>query len=112
MGASRLSRRQFLILMGSAAGVAALAACTSAGGAPATNRGGGTASAAQKKELIFWGHDQHPLDLAAEGFVQQHPDITWMPVHSDDWLQKAKTAMAASSGAPDLLWAEATDAQE
>ncbi len=111
MGASHLSRRHFLTLMGSTAGVVALAACTSTGGALTANSGG-TAPATQKKALIFWGHDQHPLDLAAEGFVQQHPDITWTPVHSDDWLQKAKAAMAADSGAPDLLWAEATDAQE
>ncbi|MFN8490632.1 MAG: extracellular solute-binding protein [Caldilineaceae bacterium] len=111
MGASHLSRRQFLTLMGSVASAAALAACAPPAGAPAAG-GGGAAPAAQSKEVIFWGHDQHPIDLAAEGFVQKYPDIKWVSPHPADRVEKIKAAMAAGSGCPDLFWAEATDAQD
>ncbi|MBC7237980.1 MAG: extracellular solute-binding protein, partial [Chloroflexi bacterium] len=63
-------------------------------------------------ELIFWGHDQHPIDLAATGFVERNPEIKWVSPHPADRVQKIKAAMAAGSGCPDLFWAEATDAQD
>ncbi|MCD6520747.1 MAG: extracellular solute-binding protein [Anaerolineae bacterium] len=62
-------------------------------------------------ELIFWGHDQHPIDLVATGFVQRHPKVKWISPHPADRGQKFTAAMAAGSGCPDLFWAEATDAQ-
>jgi hypothetical protein len=62
--------------------------------------------------VIFWGHDQHPIDLAAEGFVAKYPDIQWESPHPADRGQKMQAAMAAGSGCPDLYWAEATDAQD
>ncbi|MFH1085976.1 MAG: extracellular solute-binding protein [Chloroflexota bacterium] len=63
-------------------------------------------------ELIFWGHDQHPIDLAATGFVERNPDIKWVSPHPADRGQKFAAAMAAGSGCPDLYWAEATEAQD
>jgi len=63
-------------------------------------------------ELIFWGHDQHPIDLAATGFVERYPDIKWVSPHPADRGQKIMAAMAAGSGCPDLYWSEATDAQD
>ncbi len=111
IGVSHLSRRQLLTLMGGFASIAALAACTPSRATPAATNAaaGGTVA---KKQLIFWGHDQHPMDLAAEGFVQANPDIEWAPVHADDWLAKAQAALAANRDCPDLLWVEASDAQD
>lgn len=108
MQQTQLSRRHFLQLAGGAAGLAALAACAPPGAAP----GGAAAPAAEAKEVIFWGHDQHPIDLAATGFVKKYPDIAWVSPHPADRVEKIVAAMAAGSGAPDLFWAEATDAQD
>ncbi|RIK41135.1 MAG: hypothetical protein DCC55_12990 [Chloroflexi bacterium] len=105
-----MSRRQFLRLTGGVAGIAALAACAPPAAAP--SGAGGAAPAAEQKEVIFWGHDQHPIDLAAEGFVEKYPDIAWVSPHPADRVEKIVAAMAAGSGAPDLFWAEATDAQD
>ena len=63
-------------------------------------------------ELIFWGHDQHPIDLAATGFTEKYPEVEWISPHPADRGQKLTAAMAAGSGCPDLYWAEATDAQD
>lgn len=62
-------------------------------------------------EVIFWGHDDHPMDLAATGFMQQYPEVTWVSPHPADWGNNFKAAMAAGEGCPDLYWAEATDAK-
>src|SRR4051812_26297470 len=97
--------------MSSVASAMALVACTPPAASSQTS-GGNATPAPQKTQLIFWGHDQHPMDLAAEGFAQTHPNVEWVPIHSDDWLQKLKGAMAATIGGPDLIWAEATDAQD
>ncbi len=107
---SPLSRRHFLTLVGSMAGAAALAACAAPGAAP--EGGSAAAPAAAGRELVFWGHDQHPIDLAAEGFVELHPDITWVSPHPADRGEKITATMAAGSGAPDLYWAEAGEAQD
>lgn len=108
MQQSNVSRRQFLQLAGGVATLAALAACA----APGAGGGGAAAPAAEAKEVVFWGHDQHPIDLAAEGFVKKYPDIKWVSPHPADRGEKMVAAMAAGSGAPDLFWAEATDAQD
>ncbi len=105
-----LSRRRFLQLVGSAASVTALAACAAPGAAPAANEA--AAPATEGKEVIFWGHDQHPLDLAAEGFAAEYPEIAWVSPHPADHGQKISAAFAAGSGLPDLYWAEATQAQD
>jgi ABC-type glycerol-3-phosphate transport system substrate-binding protein len=63
-------------------------------------------------ELSFWGHDQHPIDLVATGFLERNPEIEWVSPHPADREQKITAAMAAGSGAPDLFWAEATSAQD
>ncbi|MDQ3250338.1 MAG: extracellular solute-binding protein, partial [Chloroflexota bacterium] len=110
IGSGTLSRRQFLTLMSSMAGATALAACA-APAAPGAE-GGVNAPTSEAKEVIFWGHDQHPLDLAAEGFVEKYPDIGWVSPHPADWGTKLQAAMAADSDVPDLIWAEATQAQD
>lgn len=61
-----------------------------------------------KGKVVFWGHDQHPLDLAGEGFVQKYPEVVWESPHPADWGAKLQAAMAAGSGCPDLVWLEAT----
>lgn len=63
-------------------------------------------------ELIFWGHDQHPLDLAATGFVERNPEIKWVSPHPADRGEKIRATMAAGDGCPDMYWAEATEAQD
>jgi ABC-type glycerol-3-phosphate transport system substrate-binding protein len=106
-----LSRRQFLTWASGVASAAALAAC--AAPAPGGQTGtAGSAPATEQQQVIFWGHDQHPLDLAAEGFVQEYPDIEWISPHPAESADKLKAAFAAGSGCPDLFWAEATDAQD
>lgn len=65
----------------------------------------------EHQEVIFWGDEQHPLDLAAEGFVAAYPTIEWHSPHPADRAQKLKAAFAADTGLPDLYWAEATEAQ-
>jgi ABC-type glycerol-3-phosphate transport system substrate-binding protein len=106
-----LSRRQFLGLMGGMVSLAALAGCAALGAAPQTGDEA-AAPAAERRELVFWGHDQHPIDLAAEGFVEKYPEISWVSPHPADRVEKLVAKMAADSGAPDLFWAEATDAQD
>jgi lactose/L-arabinose transport system substrate-binding protein len=98
-----------MALSGTAAGVAFLAACAAPAAAP---QAGGEAPAAANQQLVFWGHDQHPIDLAAEGFVELHPEVEWVSPHPADAGDKIMAAMAAGSGVPDLYWAEATDAQD
>ncbi|MEZ4737585.1 MAG: extracellular solute-binding protein [Caldilineaceae bacterium] len=110
-GRGALSRRRFLQLVGGAASVTALAACAAPGAAPA-GESSGAAPAAEQQQVIFWGHDQHPIDLAAEGFVQEYPEIEWVSPHPADRVEKITAAFAAGSGLPDLFWAEATDAQD
>jgi len=63
-------------------------------------------------EVIFWGHDQHPLDLAATGFVEKYPEVKWVSPHPADRGQKILAAMAAGSGYQDRYWAEASEAQD
>jgi hypothetical protein len=65
-----------------------------------------------KGRVEFWGHDQHPLDLAAEGFVKKYPEVKWESPHPAERGTKLRAALAAGSGCPDLYWAEATEAQE
>jgi len=109
--ASKLSRRQLLKLMGSIVATPMfLTACTltSVSSPQASSEPTPTA---EQTELIFWGHDQHPLDLAAEGFVQKNPQIHWVSPHPAEIYRKIQTAMAAGTGCPDLFWAEALEAQ-
>jgi multiple sugar transport system substrate-binding protein len=63
-------------------------------------------------ELIFWGHDQHPIDLAAQGFVQRYPKIKWNSPHPADWPAKLQAALAAGEGCPDLVWLEASQVND
>lgn len=106
-----LSRRQFLMLAGGATTAAVLAACSAPAASPQAGDTG-EAPAAEARQLVFWGHDQHPIDLAAEGFVEVHPDIEWVSPHPADRGEKITAAFAAGSGLPDLYWAEATEAQD
>jgi lactose/L-arabinose transport system substrate-binding protein len=63
-------------------------------------------------ELIFWGHDQHPIDLAAEGFVKLYPDVAWSSPHPADWPAKLQAALAANESCPDLVWLEASQVND
>ncbi len=108
----RLSRRQVLNLIGGMVSTVLVAACTPSGNAPAEGNGEVGAPGPQTQEVIFWGHEQHPLDLAAEGFVEAHPEINWISPHPVDWVDKLQIAMASDSGCPDLVWAEVLQAQD
>lgn len=59
-------------------------------------------------EVVFWGHDQHPLDFAAEGFVQRFPNVNWISPHPADRDAKLQASLAAQSDCPDLYWMEAS----
>lgn len=65
-----------------------------------------------KGKVIFWSHDQHPLDLAAEGFVQKYPEVEFEAPHPAEWGSLIPAAMAAGTGCPDLIWIEANEVQE
>lgn len=112
------SRRYFLYLAGSAASITALATCAAPISKPAVNASTipatipATIPDAESQEVIFWGRDQHPLDLAAKGFTAEYPQIIWVSPHPANHAQKITAALAAGSGLPDLYWAEATQAQD
>ncbi len=111
----KVSRREMLRLSALGIGGAFLAACAAPAAAPQAQTAAEAAPAqpaVEKSQVIFWGHDQHPIDLAAEGFVQKFPDIEWVSPHPADREQKLVAALAAGSGCPDLFWAEATSAQD
>ena len=108
------SRRHFLYLIGGAAGVAIVAACTAPLILPdnqTPDNQGTVPPTPESNELLFWGYDHHPMDLAAEGFVEEHPTIDWQSPHPADSAKKMRAALAAGTGLPDLYWADATEAQ-
>jgi ABC-type glycerol-3-phosphate transport system substrate-binding protein len=107
----KMSRRQMLRLSALGIGGLALVACAPAA-APQAGSTGAAEPGQERRQLVFWGHDQHPIDLAAEGFVQEYPDIDWVSPHPADRGEKMQAAFAAGSGLPDLFWSEATDAQD
>ena len=116
----KLTRRVFMRMFGAGAAAATLAACQPT----VVERTVSVKETVEVKvevekpapklagELIFWGHDQHPIDLAATGFVERNPDIKWVSPHPAERAQKMRAVMAAGSGCPDLYWAEATEAQD
>lgn len=65
----------------------------------------------QKQTLSFWGHQDHPMDVAQKSFAKLHPDVNLDWQHLGDWLTKFKATLASGSGVPDLVWLEATDVQ-
>lgn len=108
-----LSRRAFLRTLGAGMAATWLAACVPAAPAPEAPKAEQPAAAPPpKRRLVFWGHDQHPIDLAGAGFVKSHPDIEWVSPHPADFGAKMQAAMAAGSDCPDLYWAEAFQAQD
>ncbi len=106
-----LSRRQFLRQLGGIAASATFFAACSSGSASSSQANGEQTPIAEQNEIIFWGHDQHPIDLAAEGFIEQNPQMKWVSPHPEDLYDKIQAAMAAGTGGPDLFWAEALDVQ-
>ena len=93
----RLSRRQMLTLMSRMASIGLLAACTPSSDGPAGDNSEAGTPTTQTQDVIFWGHEQHPLDLAAEGFVEANPEINWISPHPVDWVEKLQIAMASDS---------------
>lgn len=65
----------------------------------------------ERQTLVFWGDEQHPINLAATGFTAAHPALEWQALHPADHVEKMKTALAAGADLPDLYWAEAPLAQ-
>lgn len=110
----RRSRRHFLQLVGSAATVTLLTACIRAD-APTVSHDTSTPitekPTTEKKVILFWGDEHHPLDLAAEGFRAAHPELEWQSPHPVDHVVKMKTALASGVDLPDLYWAETPLAQ-
>jgi len=113
-----LSRREMLRLTALGAGGLILSACAPQAGTQPAESEAETGAAAEvvssgptieepKGELIFWGHDQHPIDFAAEGFVKQFPEVEWISPHPADRDVKLQASLAAQSDCPDLYWMEA-----
>ncbi|MEM7031429.1 MAG: extracellular solute-binding protein [Chloroflexota bacterium] len=104
------SRREMLRLSALGAGGVVLAAC-----APQTGDGSSASSAETmdspaaepEGEVIFWGHDQHPLDLAGEGF-EAATGVKWVSPHPADRGAKLQAALAANADCPDVFWMEAS----
>ena len=65
-----------------------------------------------KGELVFWGHADHPIYDAGQAFMAKNPNVKFNHVEMADWPQKVEATFAAGSGAPDLIWFEATDIQK
>lgn len=65
-----------------------------------------------KGELIFWGHADHPIYDAGQAFMAKNPNAKFTHVEMADWPQKVEATFAAGSGAPDLIWWEASDIQK
>lgn len=65
-----------------------------------------------KGKLVFWGHDNHPIDNAVPGFKERNPDIEFESQHIGDWLTKFKATLASGNEVPDLVWLEAATIQE
>lgn len=103
------SRRHFLYMIGGAVGSALVAACTAPLIVP--DQQGTVPPTPESNELIFWGPAQHPIDLAAEGFVEEYPTVDWQSPHPADSAKKMIAALAAGTDLPDLYWADATEAQ-
>jgi lactose/L-arabinose transport system substrate-binding protein len=61
--------------------------------------------------LTFWGHQDHPMDRAVDGFQKRFPNIKMNWQHLGDWLTKFKATLASGQDVPDLVWLEATDVQ-
>jgi ABC-type glycerol-3-phosphate transport system substrate-binding protein len=69
------------------------------------------AKAKPKGKLVFWGHDNHPIDNAVPGFKERYPDTEFDAQHIGEWLTKFKASLASGNEVPDLVWLEATDIQ-
>lgn len=64
-----------------------------------------------KGKLVFWGHDNHPVDNAVPGFKERYPDTEFDSQKSGEWLTKFKAALATGNEVPDLVWLEPADIQ-
>jgi ABC-type glycerol-3-phosphate transport system substrate-binding protein len=62
-------------------------------------------------ELIFWGHADHPIYDAGQAFMAKYQNVKFTHVEMADWGTKLEASLAAGSGAPDLIWLEATTTQ-
>jgi len=69
------------------------------------------AKAKPKGKLVFWGHDNHPVDNAVPGFKERYPDTEFDSQHIGEWLPKFKAALATGNEVPDLVWLEPSDIQ-
>ena len=64
-----------------------------------------------KGELVFWGHQDHPIYDAGQAFMAKYPDVKFTQVAKDDWTSAIEASIAAGSGLPDLSWLEAFQVQ-
>ncbi len=103
------SRRQFLLLIGAVAGGTLLAACSAS--AIPSDQPDVTTPSTERQTLIFWGDEQHPINLVAAGFTTAHPEIEWQALHPADHVEKMKVVLVAGVDQPDLYWVESALAQ-
>ncbi|MCE7986089.1 MAG: extracellular solute-binding protein [Caldilinea sp. CFX5] len=103
------SRRHFLQMMGAVTSATLLAACSTF--TPAPEQPTVTELPAEKQTLIFWGDEQHPINLAAAGFMAAHPEIEWQASQPTNHVEKMKIVLVAGVDQPDLYWVEAPLAQ-
>ena len=50
-----------------------------------------------KGKLVFWGHDNHPIDNAVPGFKERYPDTEFDSQHIGEWLTKFKASLASGN---------------
>ncbi|MEZ4656879.1 MAG: extracellular solute-binding protein [Caldilineaceae bacterium] len=110
-----LSRRDFLRLSSTAAGVAFLAACAPAapGAAPAADSGGAAASSDDVVEVEAWAHWEQGLQWLQDsmdhyGFSEAHPNIKLKQVVAPfaEIHDKMLAACASGVGLPDIMRVE------
>lgn len=100
---SRISRRDFLKLAGMGAGAGLLASC-----APQLTAAPTAASVTGKiaGELNVWSWADNPfLRDTAAAFMEDYPEVTfkWTTMSWQDTHQKLAVALAAGTGAPDVV---------
>lgn len=108
-----LSRRDFLRLSSTAAGVAFLAACAPSapsGGAPAADSGAAAPASDDAIEVEAWAHWEQGLDwldnaMTDFGFYEEHPNISFKKTVAPfaEIHDKMLAACASGVGLPDIM---------
>jgi len=117
----KINRREFLKLtMGASAAMSAgaLASCVPVAPAPAPAPAAPAAAVPAAEEIAgkisVWSWTNGPLRLAADEFVKKYPKVEfeWVDMSWQDTHQKLAVALAAGSGAPDVVALDGAQVQK